>query len=569
MHNKQTRPALFGMLLLAAALGSGLACAKRVKDLQRAPAASGGLSIVQQQLNDRPVSTAPVQLTANVAVLRLRFSDKVDRSTVGAALSWKATATSSDVPVGVGYADGDSTLILTPGTPLAYLSGYSVRLSNRLRAAGSGMPASAFTLSIRTGIDPADKFPVIPDEALLDSVQKRTFRYFWDYGHPLSGLARDKTQTTDLDDCSVGGTGFGILCLPVAVHRGLITREAALARLRKIVDFLTVKAQRYHGAFPHRINGTTGATIVWHPKDDGADLVETSFLMMGLLTARQFFDGAGDAEGALRSGINTLFREVNWQRFRKDDEQALYWLWSPNHGWDISFRVRGWNETLITYILAAASPTHGIGKEAYDHGFADRGALRNGQQFYGMTLPLGPAFGGPLFLSQYSFLALNPIGLKDTYADYEVQARNHALINRAYCIENPKSYLGYSDSGWGLTASSTHAGYTPCSPTSDVGVIAPTAALASFGVTPHESLAALRYFYYRLGDRLWKDYGFVDAFNLNTDPVWIAPQELVYNQLPVMIAIENHRSGLVWRLFTSCPEVKAALRRLGFTAPYL
>jgi hypothetical protein len=219
--------------------------------------------------------------------------------------------------------------------------------------------------------------------------------------------------------------------------------------------------------------------------------------------------------------------------------------------------------------LAASATSHTIPKEVYDNGYTNNGGFKNGQQYYGLTLPLGSAFGGPLFLSQYSFLGINPIGLNDSYANYELQTKNHTLINRAYCKENPKNYVGYTNSCWGLTASSSNIGYTNCSPTNDIGVIAPTAALSSFAFTPNESMQALKYFYYKLGNYVWKDDGFADAFNLNTNPVWVGPQELVYNQLPIMIAIENYRSGLIWNLFTSCPEVKAGMRKLGFTAPYL
>ncbi len=527
------------------------------------------MNLVIQQLNNHLVSASSVQLQANEAVLLLRFSAKIDRSTVLNALTWNVVNTSFDVPVSVNFTNGDSVVIIRPELPLAFLTRYAVTVSNTLKSTDAVALSSALTLNIRTGIDPSDKFPVISDNALLDTVQKRTFRYFWDYGHPVSGLARDKTNTTDLEDCSIGGTGFGILCIPVAVSRNFITRQQGLARLQKIVNFLKTKAQTFRGAYPHRINGITGSVIVWQPKDDGADLVETAFLMMGLLTVRQYFNDSGVDESALRRDINTLFNRVDWAVFKKDSQNALYWLWSPTYNWDNSFMIRGWNETLITYILAASSTTHTITKEVYDDGFANYGGFKNGQFYYGLTLPLGSAFGGPLFLSQYSFLCINPTGLSDAYANYALQTKNHTLINRAYCIENPRNYFGYSDSCWGLTASSANVGYTPASPTKDVGVIAPTAALSSFAFTPTESMAALKYFYYKLGNYLWKDYGFVDAFNLNTNPVWVAPQELVYNQLPVMIAIENYRSGLIWNLFISCPEIKAGMQKLGFTAPYL
>ena len=544
-------------------------CSKREHRSEEPMLPGKKLELHVLKVNEQTVNSASVQLVNNEATIRLGFSAKIDRSTVAAAVQWNVAYSSTQLPYVVNFSNGDSVLIIKAQSSLAFLTLYTVSITSSLKSVNAEQLSSAISLSIRTGIDSADKFPIIPDNALLDTVQRRTFRYFWEYGHPVSGLARDKTNNTDKDDCSIGGTGFGLLCIPIAVKRGFITRDEGLTRMKKIVAFLTTKAATFHGAFPHRINGTTGDVIVWSPKDDGADLVETSFLMMGLLTARQYFNSSQLDEQTLRNDINVLFNNVEWTWFKKDNQNALYWLWSPTYKWDITFMIRGWNETLIAYILAASSNTHSISKEVYDNGFANYGGMKNGQNYYGIQLPLGGSFGGPLFLSQYSFLCINPTGLSDQYASYGVQVKNHTLINRAYCIENPKNYVGYSDSCWGLTASSSNIGYTSCSPTNDIGVIAPTAALSSFAFTPNETMKALKYYYYKLGNLLWKEYGFVDAFNLNTNPVWIGPQELVYNQLPIMIAIENYRSGLIWDLFVSCPEIKTGMRKLGFAAPYL
>jgi len=544
-------------------------CGKNKPAPQQIPTVPTSMNIVLKKLSDKIISTASVQIETNAAVLQISFSAKIDRNTVDNAVTWSSAGASSNLPVSISFSNGDSTLVVRTVSPLVFLKLYSINISNTLKSTEAVALAAPFSLNIRTGIDSTDKFARITDNALLDSVQKRTFKYFWDYGHPVSGLARDKTNTSELDDCSIGGTGFGILCIPVAANRNFITRAEGLARMQKIVGFLKVKAKAFHGTFPHRMHGVTGEVIVWSPKDDGADLVETSFLMMGLLTARQYFNSADINESKLRADINTLFNNVEWTWFKKDNENAFYWLWSPAYNWGNSFMVRGWNETLITYLLAAASTTHTITKDVYDNGFANNGGFKNGQQYYGINLPLGGAFGGPLFLSQYTFLCVKPTGLSDAYANYELQTKNHTLINRAYCIENPKNYFGYSDSCWGLTASSSNVGYTAFSPTNEIGVIAPTAALSSFAFTPNESMKALKYFYYKLGNLLWKDYGFADAFNLNTNPVWVGPQELVYNQLPIMIAIENYRSGLIWDLFVSCPEVKSGMLKLGFRAPYL
>jgi len=414
-------------------------------------------------------------------------------------------------------------------------------------------------------IDSTDKFPVVSDDALLTLVQKQTFKYFWEFGHPVSGLARERNTSGDV--VTSGGSGFGIMTIPVAIERAFITRAQGLERIQKIVGFLKNNAKTFHGAFPHWLNGATGAAVPFSTKDDGADLVETSYLIQGLLSARQYFNGNDTAETALRSDINTLWHAVEWDWFRKDNENVLYWHWSPKYSWDMNLPVKGWNECLITYVLAASSPTHPISKMVYDNGWTGNGAFRNGSSYEGITLPLGGAYGGPLFFSQYSFLGLNPTGLTDQYTNYFTQNKNHTLINYKYCIANPLKYNGYSDQCWGLTASDIPDGYNANSPTSDKGVITPTAALSSFPYTPVESMKALKFFYYKLGDKIWGEYGFYDAFSLQVP--WYATSYLAIDQGPIIIMIENHRSGLLWNLFMSAPEVKTGMKNLGFESPDL
>jgi hypothetical protein len=315
------------------------------------------------------------------------------------------------------------------------------------------------------------------------------------------------------------------------------------------------------------MNGTTGAVIPFSQNDDGADIVETSYLVMGLLTVRQYFNGANPDETSLRNDINEICGNVEWDWFRQNGKNVLYWNWSPNYNWSVNVPVQGWNEALITYGLAASSITHGITKAVYDSGFARNGAMKNGKTFYGYTLPLGPDYGGPLFFEHYSFLGINPNGLTDAYANYQTQTLNHAKINYEYCKANPKNYYGYSNLCWGLTASDIQNGYTASSPTNDVGVIAPTAAISSLPYTPTESLEALKFFYYKLGDKIWGQYGFNDAFSLHD--TWFASSYLAIDEGPIIVMIENYRTGLLWTLFLSCPEVKTGLLSLGFSSPYL
>jgi hypothetical protein len=334
-----------------------------------------------------------------------------------------------------------------------------------------------------------------------------------------------------------------------------------------MVSFLKNTAQRFHGAYPHWLNGATGVVIPFSAKDNGADLVETSYLIQGLLCARQYFNSADPAEVALRGDINTISNSVEWNWFRKANENVLYWHWSPNFGWDMNVQIRGWNECLITYVLAASSPTFSIPKTVYDNGWAGNGGMRTNNIHYGYQLPLGPNLGGPLFFEHYSFLGINPFGLTDQYANYQTQVVNHTKINYEYCKANPKGWYGYSDQSWGLTASDIPNGYSASSPTNDLGVIAPTAALSSFPYTPAESMKALKFFYYKLGDKLWGPYGPKDAFKLS-DP-WFADSYLAIDQGPITVMIENYRSGLLWNLFMGCPEVKTGMVGLGFQSPHL
>jgi hypothetical protein len=409
----------------------------------------------------------------------------------------------------------------------------------------------------------------LEDAALLELVQRQTFRYFWDFAHPVSGLARERSNLAfgyGPEVVTTGGSGFGIMAIVVAAERRWISREEALARLTRVVEFL-YKAESYHGVFPHFINGDTGRTIPFSRKDDGGDLVETSFLIAGLLCARQYFDRDDAQERGLRARIDALWREVEWDWHTRGGLKVLYWHWSPNNGWSMNHEIRGWNECLITYVLAASAPQYAIDEQVYHRGWAESRTFTNGREFYGISLPLGPDYGGPLFFAHYSFLGLDPRGLKDPYADYWQQNVAHTLINYEHCLRNPGKFKGYGADCWGLTSSDDPSGYRGHAPDRDAGVISPTAALASFPYAPEQSMRALRHFCHRLGDRIWGEYGFVDAFSETHD--WYASSYLAIDQGPVVAMIENYRTGLLWNLFMSCPDIQSGLRKLDFTSPHL
>jgi hypothetical protein len=407
------------------------------------------------------------------------------------------------------------------------------------------------------------------DDALLEIVQRQTFRYFWEGAHRPSGLARDRQKTTgdpNNDLVAIGGSGFGFMAIVVAITREWVSRDAALNRLGTMLSCLE-QATRYRGMFAHFINGRTAQTIPFSRMDDGADVVESALLFQGLLCVRQFFDRATSVERSLRERIDRLWQEAEWDFYRRDGGNHLYWHWSPNHGFAMNQKITGSNEGLIAYVLAAGSPSHPIEADVYHQGFASGPAFRNGRSYYGIELPLGMDFGGPLFLAHYSFCGLDPRGLCDRYAEYFVQNVRHTQINYQHCVANPDGYKGYGSDCWGLTSSHSPSGYVAHAPDNDIGVITPSAALSSFSYTPEEAMRALRSFSAKPTNRIWGRFGFVDAFSESRN--WFARTYLAVNQGPIVIMLENFRSGLLWNLFMAAPEVQTGLSKLGFTSPHL
>lgn len=509
--------------------------------------------------------TNPTYNVGGEPVIKMTFSQPILHSSVPASVTITGGGT---VQLATSFENNDSVLIVQPSASLQQLTRFTFAISTSLKSQAGGSFIDNYKNIFSTQMDSTDKFPQLTDSALLTLVEQQTFKYFWNFGHPVSGMARERTSSGDV--VTTGGSGFGVMSMLVAVQRNFISRAEALSRIDTIVNFLTNKVTRYHGAFPHWINGTTGVTVPFGQQDNGGDIVETAYMMQGLLCARQFFNSTTDVnEMSLRTGINSLYDAVEWNWYRQNNQNVLTWNWSPDYNWAINFPVRGWDEALITYALAASSniPANTIPKIVYDNGWAVNGAEKNGQTFYGVNLPLGPDYGGPLFFAHYSFLGINPHNLTDAYANYWQQDTAHAAINYLYCVNNPKHFYGYSSLCWGLTASDIQGGYDASSPTNDLGVIAPTAAVSSLPYTPTQSMNAIRFFYYKLGDKVWGQYGFTDAFNLTS--VWFDSDCLAIDQGPEIVMIENYRSGLLWNLFMSCPEVKTGMKNLGFTSPNL
>ncbi|MDB6179955.1 glucoamylase family protein [Paracoccus fistulariae] len=406
----------------------------------------------------------------------------------------------------------------------------------------------------------------LDDAALRDRVAQATALYFLDWSHPQSGMARERSGGAfgyDVQETvCTGGTGFGILAQIVAAKRGWRPARDILDRVFRIVGFLE-RADSFDGVFPHFLNGSTGRVLPFSAGDDGGDLVETAFLMTGLLGAASYFRD----EPSLAERVEALFQAVNWRAHLRQDG-AVMWHRHPDRPWpENALPIRGWNEALPVFILGAGSQTHPLPPASYHQSWVKTPTFLNGRDYAGITLPLGPDWGGPLFLSHYPFLGIDPRGLRDAYADYGEYARAHALVNRAHCLQNPGGWAGYGADCWGLTASDDPSGYVAHSPTEDTGTITPTAALGSFAMVPDQAMPVLRHLHDGLGARIWGEAGFVDAFNESRD--WVAESRLAIDQAPIVIGLENHRSGLLWRLVSARPEVQRGLRALGFSAPYL
>lgn len=498
-------------------------------------------------------------------VIQFSFTSPVQKNNFNSFVAFKDKNNNSIV-YNTSFNNNNTVVIIEPVQALQGLSQYTVIVSDNLLSSDGGKLVNPVTINLTTAIDSSDKFPRITDDSLLILVQKQTFKYFWDFGHPASGMARERNTSGDV--VTTGGTGFGIMAIIAAANRGFISRADALLHITTIANFYKNKCTAYHGAYAHWINGATGATIPFSAQDDGADLVETSYLMQGLLCARQYFNTTDANETALRNTINQLWDAVDWNWFQQNNQSVLYWHWSADYGWAINQPIQGWNEALIVYALAASSRTHSISKPVYDSGWARNGVIKNGKPFYNIALPLGPDYGGPLFFAHYSFLGINPQKLSDAYApDYWQQNVAHTDINYSYCITNPKKFYGYSNECWGLTASDEQKGYSAHSPTNDNGTISPTAAISSLPYDTAKCMAALRFFYYKLGDKLWGEYGFKDAFNLTNN--WFADSYLAIDQGPQIVMIENMRTGLLWNLFMSCPEIKSGMKNIGFQSPHL
>lgn len=496
-------------------------------------------------------------------------------------VSWKPVQDSTIRYVQIYRAVEESSDFEPIGIQSVWISGYSdfvdgnigTGYSYKIAFLNANYEASSFSNVISAKTRP------LTDDELMDMVQLSNFRYYWEGCEPNSGMALENIpgRTTMI---ATGASGFGIMAILAGVHRNFITREQAVERFLKITRFLK-KADRFHGVYPHFLNGETGKVVPFFGnRDNGGDLVETSFLMQGLLSAREFFDTDNASEREIRNTIDQLWKDVEWDWYRKEqNSDFLYWHWSPDQDWTINHKLIGWNETMITYFLAIASPTHSVPASMYYSGWAspskeaqdyrsnwgkttDGSMYTNGNSYYGIELPVGVSNGGPLFFVHYSFFGLDPHKMTDAYVNYFDDNQKIANINLRYCIENPQNHKGYGKDFWGLTASDGPDRYSADepNPANDKGKITATGALASFPYTPEASMEALKNYYANYGEKLYGYYGFHDAISL--DEQWISPLYMGLNQAPIVIMIENYRSGLLWDLFMKNKDVRIGMQKL-------
>lgn len=436
-----------------------------------------------------------------------------------------------------------------------------------------GCASSADKPKVSTVVSPSTV--KLTDEELIDIVQKQTFAYFWYYAEPNSGLARERYHPdgvypeNDANIVTTGGSGFGLMAIVSAMSRGYVTREQGSERLNKIVNFLA-NADRFHGAWSHWIDGNTGKVKPFGIKDNGGDLVETSFLAAGIITVREYLKNGTTKEQALAQKYDALWKGIDWKWYT-NNQNKLFWHWSPNYDWQMNFALEGYNECLITYVMAAASPTHSIDSKIYHEGWARGGGIVSTKTQYNLPLILkhngAEEFGGPLFWAHYSYLGLDPNQLADQYANYWDLNYNQVKIDYLYCLANTKNYKGYGPNYWGLTASYSRnsdgsVGYDAHMPSNDKGVVSPTAAISSIVYTPAESIALMRNLYTNYKTDTWGVAGFYDAHSLQYK--WTAQRYLAIDQGPEIVMLENYRTGLLWKLFMNAPEVKQGLVKLGF-----
>ncbi len=423
------------------------------------------------------------------------------------------------------------------------------------------------------------------DNALLDQVQKESFRYFIENNDPGNGLTRDSTQPHS--PASIAACGFGLSSYPIAVERGWMSREQACARVLSALRFFhdadqsgAVDGVGYKGFFYHFLDMQTGRRA-WNCE---LSTIDTALLMAGMLTCARYFVRNDEVEREIRDRSAAIYERVDW-RWAQNGGAALSMGWRPESGF-LSNRWIGYNEALILYALALGSSSFPAGPEAYAQWLTGYQWKRVYDQEY--------VYAGPLFIHQYSHIWIDFHRIQDSFmaarhVDYFENSRRATSVQHEYAVRNPRHYEGYHDKCWGLTATDgpgpatrvvdgrkrSFAGYlargAPFGP--DDGTIAPWASLASLPFAPELVMPSLRYLVEET-DNTRSGFGFYASFNPGfhvpgSSTGWVSSWHFGLHQGPVVLMIENYRSGLVWRLMRECPPLVLGLRRAGFAGGWL
>jgi hypothetical protein len=426
------------------------------------------------------------------------------------------------------------------------------------------------------------------DIEMLEQLQRETFDYFLYETNPQNGLVKDKTAPGW--PSSIAATGMALACYPVAVERGYITREAAMQRTLITLRFLWNSPQGekpdatgFKGFYYHFLDMNTGLRV-WKSE---LSTVDTAFLIAGALTSAVYFDNHTPAEKEIRDLVDAIYRRVDWQ-WAQNNGLTLTHGWSPENGF-LPYRWQGYDEALLLYILALGSPTFPISTASY-RAWSSTYQWKN---IYGYEY----LFAGPLFIHQLSHIWIDFRGIRDEYMqskgiDYFENSRRATYVQQQYAIRNPLGHKDYRSCCWGITASEGPGPVTlkvdgiekqffdyvprgvPYGP--DDGTLAPWAVAASLPFAPEIVLAALNHCIHQAKMTQFNRYGFKASFNPghpgtpgNPYGWWVSPWHFGINQGPIILMIENYRTGLIWEIMKKCPYLVTGLQRAGFKGGWL
>jgi hypothetical protein len=421
----------------------------------------------------------------------------------------------------------------------------------------------------------------------LEKLQRNTFTYFWQETSPENGLIPDNTAAGPVP-ASIAGSGLALACYPVAVERSFVSRKEAAARALATLRFFWHGAQGesddaigYRGFFYHFLDVSTGRRV-WQSE---LSTIDTAILIAGALTAAAYFDRPTEDERELRKLADDLYSRVDW-RWAQHDAATVSHGWTPETGF-LRYRWEGYNEALILYVLGLGSPSNPLPVESYT---AWTSTYR-WKKVYDIEF----LYGGPLFMHQLSHLWIDFRGIQDAFMrrqaiDYFENSRRATYVQQQYTIRNPRGFRGYGRHAWGITASNgpgpasrrlrgraqRFLGYAargvPHGP--DDGTLAPWAVVASLPFAPEIVLPALQHAS-DAHEKVENEYGLVCSLNPTFSERgskrqgWVSRDHFALDQGPVVLMIENYRSGLIWRLMRNCPYIVNGLRRAGFTGGWL